>query len=109
MIQTEAEFEATLEEVVELLEHPFSTGQGERLTLLLNEIQTYKPELASGDPPDDRTAEQRAQLQAHLSRFEQDLRMHHPNVMSDLGAALKLFEDAPEPRGELGDDKTTRS
>ena len=109
MIQTEADFEATLEEVVELLADPFSPGQGERLTQLLHEIQTYKPELVSGDPPDDKTAEQRAQLQQHLARFENDLRMHHPNVMSDLGAALKLFEDAPEPRGELGDDKTSRS
>lgn len=103
MITTEAEFEATLEEVSALLEHPFEPESGERLTLLMDELQTYKPELISGDAPDDRTAEQRAQLQEHVARFEQDLRMHHPNVMSDLGAALKLFQDAPEPRRELGD------
>ncbi len=103
MITTEAEFEATLEEVSALLEHPFAPEAGERLTLLMDELQTYKPELISGDAPDDRTAEQRAQLQQHVARFEEDLRMHHPNVMSDLGAALKLFQDAPEPRRELGD------
>jgi len=108
MIQTEAEFEATLEEVVALLDHPFSAGQGERLTALLSELQAYKPELVSGPAPDDKTAGQRAQLQQHLSKFEDDLRMHHPNVMTDLGAALNLFEDAPEPRRELGDDQSAR-
>lgn len=108
MIKTEADFEATLEEVVELLEHPFNSDRSERLTALLSELQTYKPELISGPPPDDNTAKQRAQLQQHLSKFEQELRTHHPNVMTDLGAALKLFEDAPEPRRELGDDQSAR-
>lgn len=103
MITTEADFEAALEEVVALLDHPFSDGNAARLTALMGEIQTWKPALISGDDLDDQTAEKRRQLQEHVARFEADLRMHHPNVMTDLGAALKLFEDAPEPRRELGD------
>ena len=103
MIRSEADFEATLEEVVTLLDRPFSADSGERLSHLLDEIQTWKPELASPEPADDATARQRQALQEHLKRFEDDLRMHHPNVMTDLGAKLRLFEDAPEPRRELGD------
>lgn len=103
MIQSEADFEAALEEVVALLDHPFTEGGGARLTVLMGEIQSWKPALISGEGLDDETAGQRRQLQQHVARFEADLRMHHPNVMTDLGAALKLFEDTPEPRRELGD------
>jgi len=103
MIQSEADFEAALEEVVDLLDRPFTAAGGDRLSTLLDEIQTWKPELATRAPEDTETAQQREALQEHLKRFERDLRMHHPNVMTDLGAKLRLFEDAPEPRRELGD------
>lgn len=103
MIQSEADFEVALEEVVDLLDRPFTAESGDRLTYLLGEIQTWKPQLVSGQPPDDATARQRLALKERVTRFENDLRMHHPNVMTDLGAKLKLFEDAPEPRRELGD------
>lgn len=103
MIKTEAEFEAALEEIVDLLEHPFAGGPADRLNHLMAEIQTWKPELISGEPEDDATAAQRKALQNRLNRFEKELRMHHPNVMTDFGTRLGLFEDAPEPRRELGD------
>lgn len=107
MIHTEADFEAALEEVVSLLDRPFTDETGNRLSYLLAEIETWKPQLVSGEPEDDATARQRRALKERLTRFETQLRMHHPNVMTDFGTRLGLFDDAPEPRRELGDPQET--
>lgn len=98
MIQSEAEFETALEEVVDLLDRPFTAEGGDRLAVLLSEIQSWNPDLANPEPADDVTARQRQALQDHLKRFEDDLRMHHPNVTLKRGVGyLNDIQGFPDP------------
>ena len=92
MIHTEAEFEATLEEVASLLDRPFQDDERDRLGELMRELESYRPAF-NAEPPQDRLAEQGRRLREHLAEFEEKVGSRHPSVMGDLAVALGLYQE----------------
>lgn len=92
MIHTEADFEATLEEVASLLDRPFHDPERSRLGELMRELESYRPAFTA-EPPQDDLAEQGKRLREHVARFEEKVGSRHPSVMGDLAVALGLYQE----------------
>jgi len=86
MIRTEDEYEAALEEVIELLDCQVDPAVEERLGYLLQCIEEYR-ERAPDTPPPTFMQERREQLQQRLAAFESRWPPQH-SLMTDLDATL---------------------
>lgn len=93
MIHSEADFEATLDEVANLLDHPFGPEAKERLGGLLLELQAYRPIVVAAAEPENKLAEQGRKLRQHVAAFEERVGGRHPSVMGDLAVALGLYPE----------------
>jgi hypothetical protein len=92
MIHSEAEFEATLEEVAGLLDRPFQEEERTRLHALMRDLERYRPSFTA-EPPESGLAEQSRRLRQHLADFEERVGSRHPSVMGDLAVALGLYQE----------------
>jgi hypothetical protein len=98
MITNQADFEAVLEEVAGLLDRPFERDDSERLAVLMQALEGYRPVMdvpADAEGPD---AERRRQLQHQVNAFQKRLRKEH-HLMGDLGVRFGLYQDAEKEEG----------